>query len=66
MKSAKMVYVGDYGTVPVGDAVLKAYGLPQYPINRRSSKQRRALARLEANVRALQEQRLAHGAGALG
>ena len=55
MKHAIDVYVGDFGVTRLTPKMLKAYGIEKLPINRRSSKQRRALARLEGNLKAVQE-----------
>ena len=55
MKQFAFVYVGYYGQTKVGYKTLLAYGIEEFPINRRSSTQRRDLARLEGNIKALQE-----------
>ena len=53
-KSFAFVYVGDYGQTTVSHKVLNAYGLDEFPINRRSSIQRQRLAELEAAIKVLQ------------
>lgn len=51
----KPVYIGDYGRVDIPKAWLVAYGIPKWPINRSSSKQRKAWDRLMLNLKHVQE-----------
>ena len=48
------VYVGDYGQTAVSHKTLRAYGLKEFPIDRRSSTQRRNLSILEDALKVLQ------------
>ena len=52
--SFAFVYVGDYGQTKVSHKTLRAYGLDEFPINRRSSTQRQRLSELEAAIKVLQ------------
>lgn len=53
--SSACVFVGDFGQTVISPEVLRAYGIEQWPIDRRSSIQRRALERLNRIVPVLQE-----------
>lgn len=49
------VFVGDFGETRITPECLAAYGLQNFPIDRRSSRQRNNLKKLQANIAVMQE-----------